>query len=60
MYQDNVYREGKKFTSFKKIVRDLGSEYADFPLISMHMNILLKLQKEKSGRRGGKELRSRW
>lgn len=36
VYQDNVYREGKKFTSFKKIVRDLGSEYADFPLISMH------------------------
>ena len=23
VYQDNVYREGKKFTSFKKIVRDL-------------------------------------
>ena len=36
VYQENVYSEKKKFTSFKKVVRDMGPEYDGFPLISMH------------------------
>lgn len=36
VYQANVYGEGMKFHSFKKVLRDLGSDYDDFELISFH------------------------
>ena len=35
VYQANVYRAGRTFTSFKKVVRDLGRDYDDFSLFSM-------------------------
>ncbi|CAB4038392.1 alanine aminotransferase 1 [Paramuricea clavata] len=36
VYQDNVYAQGAKFHSFKKVLRDLGEEYNDFQLASFH------------------------
>jgi len=36
VYQDNVYAEGAKFYSCKKVLRDLGDEYSEFQLISLH------------------------
>lgn len=35
VYQANVYRSMSKFTSFKKVVRDLGPDYQGFTLFSM-------------------------
>jgi alanine transaminase len=49
VYQENVYAMGKSFTSFKKVVRDLG--YDDFPLMSMHS--ISKGFYGECGRRGG-------
>lgn len=34
MYQDNVYAEGSKFHSFKKIAAELGSPYNKMELVS--------------------------
>lgn len=36
VYQDNVYADGAKFYSCKKVLRDLGDEYSEFQLISLH------------------------
>ena len=36
VYQDNVYAEGAKFYSCKKVLRDLGDEYSEFQLISLY------------------------
>lgn len=36
VYQANIYGEGAKFHSFKKVLRDLGPDYEDFELISFH------------------------
>ena len=36
VYQENVYKEGVKFYSCKKVLRDLGPEYEKFQLISIH------------------------
>ncbi len=36
VYQDNIYAQGAKFHSFKKVLRDLGEEYNDFQLASFH------------------------
>ncbi|KAL9976107.1 hypothetical protein ACROYT_G013357 [Oculina patagonica] len=36
VYQANIYGEGMKFHSFKKVLRDLGPDYEDFELISFH------------------------
>ena len=48
VYQDNVYALGKKFTSFKKVVRDLG---ATVPVFSFHS--ISKGFYGECGRRGG-------
>lgn len=49
VYQDNVYANGKSFTSFKKIACDLG--YDDFPVFSLHS--ISKGYYGECGRRGG-------
>ena len=36
VYQDNVYADGAQFYSCKKVLRDLGDEYREFQLISLH------------------------
>lgn len=51
VYQTNVYAEGKSFISFKKVVRDFGTDFDDFPLVSM-MSISKGFYGE-CGRRGG-------
>ncbi|GBG71120.1 alanine aminotransferase [Chara braunii] len=51
VYQENIYCEGKKFTSFKKIVRDLGFKDSDFTLVSLHSSS--KGFYGECGRRGG-------
>jgi hypothetical protein len=49
--QENIYGEGLKFTSMKKIVRDLGADYDDFELASFHSTS--KGLIGECGRRGG-------
>ncbi|KAG3049534.1 Alanine aminotransferase 2, partial [Phytophthora idaei] len=51
VYQENVYAEGKKFFSFKKVLRDMGKEYDDVELISFHSTS--KGFTGECGRRGG-------
>ena len=51
VYQENVYAEGKKFTSFKKVVRDMGYAEGDFSIVSMHSTS--KGFYGECGRRGG-------
>ena len=51
VYQENVYAEGKKFTSFKKVVRDMGYAEDKFPIVSMHSTS--KGFYGECGRRGG-------
>jgi alanine transaminase len=51
VYQENIYGEGLKFTSMKKIVRDLGPAYDDFELASFHSTS--KGLIGECGRRGG-------
>lgn len=51
VYQENVYIESKSFVSMKKIVRDLGDDYADFELASFHSTS--KGLIGECGRRGG-------
>ncbi|XP_068724869.1 alanine aminotransferase 1-like [Montipora capricornis] len=36
VYQANIYGEGLKFHSFKKVLRDMGPDYDEFELISFH------------------------
>lgn len=36
VYQDNVYAKGAKFHSFKKVLTEMGEEYADQELASFH------------------------
>ena len=48
VYQENVYAAGKSFTSFKKVVRDLGK---DIPLVSLQSTS--KGYYGECGRRGG-------
>lgn len=35
VYQVNVYNSSMKFDSFKKTIRDMGSDYDDVPLFSL-------------------------
>ncbi len=35
VYQVNVYNSNMKFDSFKKTIKDMGSEYDDVPLFSL-------------------------
>jgi len=52
VYQDNIYHPGKPFMSFKKVLRDMESEYADnVELVSFHS--ISKGQTGECGRRGG-------
>ena len=51
VYQENVYAAGKKFTSFKKVVRDMGYEGDQFAIVSMHSTS--KGFYGECGRRGG-------
>jgi len=50
VYQENVYAEGKSFTSFKKVVRDMNMPDT-FPVISFHS--ISKGFYGECGRRGG-------
>jgi len=50
VYQENVYAEGKSFTSFKKVARDMGIG-EDFPIVSMQSTS--KGYYGECGRRGG-------
>lgn len=50
VYQENIYCD-KPFVSLKKVVRDLGSEYDDFELVSFHSTS--KGMIGECGRRGG-------
>jgi len=36
VYQENVYMEGMKFTSFRKVLLDMGDEYKNVQLFSCH------------------------
>jgi len=36
VYQENVYMEGMKFTSFRKVLLDMGDEYKSVQLFSCH------------------------
>jgi aspartate/methionine/tyrosine aminotransferase len=36
VYQENIYVEGKKFTSFRKVLLDMGEEYKNVQLFSCH------------------------
>eukprot|EP01128_Nolandella_sp_AFSM9_P001988 TRINITY_DN1238_c0_g1_i1.p1 TRINITY_DN1238_c0_g1~~TRINITY_DN1238_c0_g1_i1.p1 ORF type:complete len:501 (+),score=93.01 TRINITY_DN1238_c0_g1_i1:25-1503(+) len=36
VYQENVYAEGKQFVSFKKVLTDMGAEFASLELFSFH------------------------
>ena len=51
VYQTNVYHPERNFTSFKKVIRDLGDECANLPLFSM-MSTSKGFYGE-CGRRGG-------
>ena len=51
VYQTNIWSEGKEFHSFKKVLRELGAEVADVPLLSM--NSTSKGFFGECGRRGG-------
>lgn len=51
VYQENVYAEGKEFVSFKKALRDMGSDFDDVELISFHSTS--KGFTGECGRRGG-------
>lgn len=51
VYQENVYAAGKKFTSFKKVVRDMGYAEDKFAIVSMHSTS--KGFYGECGRRGG-------
>ncbi|KAI5068491.1 hypothetical protein GOP47_0016836 [Adiantum capillus-veneris] len=51
VYQENVYVDNKKFTSFKKIARSMGYTEKDFSLVSFHS--ISKGYYGECGRRGG-------
>nr|CCA27196.1 unnamed protein product [Albugo laibachii Nc14] len=51
VYQENVYADEKRFVSFKKVLRDLGSAYNNVELISFHSTS--KGFTGECGRRGG-------
>lgn len=51
VYQENIYAQGKTFTSFKKVVRDMGYKGDDFSIISMQSTS--KGFYGECGRRGG-------
>ncbi|RLN69799.1 hypothetical protein BBJ28_00007687 [Nothophytophthora sp. Chile5] len=51
VYQENVYAEGKSFTSFKKVLRDMGKKFDNVELISFHSTS--KGFTGECGRRGG-------
>ncbi|CAM6092490.1 unnamed protein product [Calypogeia fissa] len=51
VYQENVYKEGKKFNSFKRVSRTMGLSEKNFSLISYHS--VSKGYYGECGRRGG-------
>jgi len=51
VYQANVYAEGRNFTSFKKVVRDMGFGPKDFAMVSLQSTS--KGFYGECGRRGG-------
>ncbi|KAM9958137.1 hypothetical protein ACTFIW_013117 [Dictyostelium discoideum] len=52
VYQENVYvKESKPFISFKKVVKDMGGDYADLEMISFHS--VSKGFVGECGKRGG-------
>ncbi|EGC31753.1 alanine transaminase [Dictyostelium purpureum] len=52
VYQENVYvKEDKPFISFKKVVKDMGGEYADLEMVSFHS--VSKGFVGECGKRGG-------
>ena len=51
VYQENIYIEGKKFTSFRKVLFDMGEEYNDVQLFSCHS--ISKGFLGECGQRGG-------
>ena len=36
VYQENIYKDGASFTSFRKVLLDLGESHKDVQLISFH------------------------
>lgn len=51
VYQDNIYAEGKKFNSFKKVLKSMGDEYSSVQLVSFQSTS--KGFYGECGRRGG-------
>lgn len=51
VYQANIHVDGVKFHSCKKVLRDLGAEYSNFQLISLHSSA--KGYAGECGLRGG-------
>jgi len=51
VYQENVYIEGMKFTSFRKVLLDMGEEYNNVQLFSCHS--ISKGFLGECGQRGG-------
>ena len=36
VYQENVYKEGAKFVSFRKVLKSMGPAYDKFQLVSFN------------------------
>lgn len=51
VYQTNVYAPGSQFHSFKKVMMEMGGEYAEIPLASFHS--MSKGWQGECGLRGG-------
>ena len=51
VYQSNVYATGSQFHSFKKVMMEMGGEYAELPLASFHS--MSKGWQGECGLRGG-------
>eukprot|EP00026_Physarum_polycephalum_P007577 Phypoly_transcript_07640.p1 GENE.Phypoly_transcript_07640~~Phypoly_transcript_07640.p1 ORF type:complete len:523 (+),score=81.19 Phypoly_transcript_07640:158-1570(+) len=51
VYQDNIYQEGHKFVSFKKVLREMAPQYQKLELVSFHS--VSKGFYGECGKRGG-------
>jgi len=51
VYQDNIYRDGQEFVSFKKVLREMGPQYQKLELVSFHS--VSKGFYGECGKRGG-------
>merc|ERR1711936_206495 len=50
VYQHNVYAEGSKFHSFKKVMMEMGAPYSDMEVANMDPGVMAMLQKSISAK----------